>query len=207
MRNYRAFPIVPVVNLLRPGVVQRIDMNAQNYLSNIKKEFSRYRILGDKTFAQLAEADFHFRYTEEDNSIAVIVKHMAGNMRSRFTNFLTEDGEKSWRNRETEFEPTLGTKTAVLEAWNSGWACVFNVLEALKPEQLKSEVKIRNEAHTVLEALNRQLAHYAYHVGQIVMLGKAVKGKDWQSLSIPKGGSDAFNAQMFGTDRPAKKSD
>ena len=172
---------------------------AVHYLDNIKKEFTRYKTLGDKTFAQLEEADFHFRKSDEDNSIAIIVKHMAGNMRSRFTNFLTEDGEKSWRHRESEFEPTLHTKSEVLDAWESGWACVLLVLDTLEPEQLASEVKIRNEAHSVLEALNRQLAHYAYHTGQVVYLGKASRGKLWQSLSIPKGGSAAFNARMFGT--------
>lgn len=170
-----------------------------HYLNNIKKEFTRYKSLGDKTFAQLEEADLQFRFTEEDNSIAVIVKHMAGNMRSRFTNFLTEDGEKPWRHRETEFESTLKTKEEILDAWDSGWACVFQVIDTLEPNQLKSEVKIRNEVHSVLEALNRQLAHYAYHTGQIVFLAKGIKGKDWKSLSIPKGGSAAFNARMFGT--------
>ncbi len=178
---------------------------AVHYLQNIQKEFTRYKSLGDKTFDQLEGADFHFRLGEEDNSIAVIVKHMAGNMRSRFTNFLTEDGEKSWRNRESEFDPTLQTKTEVLDAWNSGWACVFDVLEKLEPEQLLAEVKIRNEAHSVMEALNRQLAHYAYHTGQIVFLAKGIQGKDWKSLSIPKGGSAAFNARMFGLEGNEEK--
>ncbi len=169
-----------------------------HYLNHIKKEFTRYRTLGDKTFAQLSEDDFHYRFSEEDNSIAVIDKHMAGNMRIRFTNFLIEDGEKPWRHRDTEFEPTLGTKAAVLEAWESGWNCVFEALDSLEPDQVMAEVKIRNEVHSVLQALNRQLAHYAYHTGQIVLLAKSIKGENWQSLSIPKGGSDAFNAQMFG---------
>ena len=185
--------------------MQPLPELAAHYLGNIKKEFSRYKTLGDKTFAQLEEADFHFRYTDEDNSIAVIVKHMAGNMRSRFTNFLTEDGEKPWRHRETEFQPTLRTKAEILESWATGWACVLDALDMLEPEQLMTEVKIRNESHSVIGALNRQLAHYAYHTGQIVFLGKAIKGKQWKSLSIPKGGSDAFNARMFGGRQDNKK--
>jgi hypothetical protein len=122
---------------------------------------------------------------------------MAGNMRSRFTNFLTEDGEKSWRKREREFEPGLQTKAEVLQAWESGWKCVFDALDGLNPGQLLQEVKIRNEAHTVLEAINRQLAHYAYHTGQIVYLAKSLRGKEWKSPSIPKGESDRFNEKMF----------
>ncbi len=177
--------------------------NTSHYLKNVKKEFTRYKTLGDKTFAQLEEGDFHFRFTEEDNSIAVIVKHMAGNMRSRWTNFLTEDGEKSWRKRETEFEATLRSKTDILEAWKSGWECLFDALDGLTPENLSDTIEIRKEPHTVLEAINRQLAHYAYHTGQIVFLAKSIRGNDWQSLSIPKGGSDVFNKRMFGKANPS----
>lgn len=177
-----------------------------HYLSNIKKEFKRYKTLGDQTFTQLQEPDFHFQYSNEDNSIAVIVKHMAGNMHSRFTNFLTEDGEKPWRQRDAEFEPSLQTKAQILEAWASGWSSVFEALDKLEPGQLMKEVKIRNEVHSVIEALNRQLAHYAYHTGQIVWLGKAIRGKAWKSLSIPKGASEAFNEKMFGTDNTSHKS-
>ncbi|MCE2612573.1 DUF1572 domain-containing protein [Flavobacteriaceae bacterium D16] len=172
-----------------------MDLPTQ-YLSNIKKEFLRYKGVAEKSFEQLKEDDLHFVPNEGDNSIAVIVKHMVGNMRSRWTNFLTEDGEKSWRHRETEFEPSLRTKAEVLEAWNSGWALVLDVLNSLEPEQLRVQVKIRNEGHTVLEAINRQLAHYAYHTGQIVYLAKSIKGEEWESPSIPKGASDLFNKKM-----------
>lgn len=168
-----------------------------HYLEIIKKEFLRYKTLGDKSFEQLDEEDLHFKRGEEDNSIAVIVRHMAGNMRSRFTNFLTEDGEKPWRQRETEFEPGPRTKAEVLQAWASGWKCVFDALDGLNPGQLLQEVKIRNEAHTVVEAINRQLAHYAYHTGQIVYLAKSLRGKEWKSPTIPKGASDRFNEKMF----------
>ncbi|MBT8322310.1 MAG: DUF1572 domain-containing protein [Eudoraea sp.] len=181
-----------------------MDLPAQ-YIINIKKEFTRYKTLGEKTFAQLAEADFHFRYAEEDNSIAVIVKHMAGNMRSRWTNFLTEDGEKSWRNRETEFEASLRSKADMLEAWESGWECLFNALDGLTPENLSDTVEIRKEPHTVMEALNRQLSHYAYHTGQIVFLAKSIKGKEWQSPTIPRGQSEDYNKQMFKKAVQAKK--
>jgi uncharacterized damage-inducible protein DinB len=168
----------------------------EHYLTNIKEEFLRYKGVAEKCFEQLTEEDLHFVPNEGDNSIAVIVKHMAGNMRSRWTNFLTEDGEKTWRHRETEFEPTLRAKAEVLEAWNSGWACLLEALESLAPEQVLNEVKIREEAHTVIEAINRQLAHYAYHTGQIVYLAKSIRGAQWKSPSIPKGQSDLFNKKM-----------
>lgn len=168
-----------------------------HYLENIKKEFLRYKMLAEKSFEQLKDEDLHFKRDEADNSIAVIVRHMSGNMRSRFTNFLTEDGEKSWRMRETEFKPGLRTRAEILEAWESGWRCVFDALDGLNPEEILQEVRIRNEAHSIVEALNRQLAHYAYHTGQIVYLAKSLRGKDWKSASIPKGESDLFNKRMF----------
>ena len=174
-----------------------MDFQTQ-YLTNVKKEFLRYKTVTEKSLEQLEEKDIHFKRDKEDNSIAVIIKHMVGNMRSRFTNFLTEDGEKTWRNRETEFEPTLHTKAEVMEAWESGWKCVFDALDGLKPEDLTLQIKIRNEAHSVVEAFNRQLAHYAYHTGQIVYLAKSIRGKNWESPSIPKGESDRFNQKMFG---------
>ena len=169
-----------------------------HYLTTIKKEFLRYKSVAEKAIGQLNEEDLHLRPNEEDNTISVIVMHMVGNMRSRFTNFLTEDGEKPWRNRETEFVSTLRTKAEVLEAWKSGWTCVFDALESLEPEQLLREVMIRNEVHSAMEAINRQLAHYAYHTGQIVYLARSIRGKEWVSPSIPKGESDLFNKKMFG---------
>ncbi len=174
-------------------------MNFQeNYLTNIKFEFQRYKALGDKTFEQLTEEDIHWKYAEADNSIAIIVKHLSGNMLSRWTNFLVEDGEKTWRNREMEFEEPYTSKTDMISAWNQGWECVFDALKTINESNFDTKVKIRGEEHTIVEAANRQLGHYASHVGQIVFLGKMIRGEDWKSLSIPKGGSEAFNKKMFG---------
>ncbi|SDQ93101.1 DUF1572 family protein [Flagellimonas zhangzhouensis] len=169
----------------------------ENYLSNVKFEFHRYKTMGDATFDQLSEEDMHWKYAETDNSIAVIVKHLAGNMLSRWTQFLTEDGEKSWRNRESEFVDSLTSKEEILAYWEKGWNCLFTALDGINTSNFDSKIKIRGEAHTIVEAINRQLAHYPNHVGQIAYIGKMIKGNDWISLSIPKGGSDAFNKSMF----------
>ncbi|WP_067037194.1 DUF1572 family protein [Allomuricauda sp. CP2A] len=177
-------------------------MNFQeNYLSNIKFEFHRYKTMGDNTFAQLTDDDIQRTYSETDNSIAIIVKHMVGNMLSRWTNFLTEDGEKPWRDREMEFEAPYATKNEMIVAWEKGWNCLFDALESINPSNFDTKIKIRDEEHTVIEAVNRQLAHYASHVGQLVFIGKMLKGTRWKSLSIPKGDSDAFNQKMFGKDK------
>ncbi|WP_430968975.1 DUF1572 family protein [Spongiimicrobium sp. 2-473A-2-J] len=168
-----------------------------NFIESALYEFRRYKTLGDKTFLQLSETDIHWTYNEADNSIALIVKHMVGNMLSRWTNFRTEDGEKSWRNRETEFKDPYPTKAKMQKAWEEGWACLFAALESINADNFDTPIRIRGEAHTTMEAVNRQLAHYANHVGQIVLMGKMIKGKDWISLSIPKGGSEAFNQQKF----------
>ncbi len=170
----------------------------ENYLQSVGREFRRYKQLGDKTFAQLSEDELIWRYSQEDNSIAQIVKHLAGNMLSRWTNFLDEDGEKEWRNRDQEFTDPPSSKEALLEVWERGWNCLFNTLDSIDESNFGSKVKIRAEPHSIVEAINRQLAHYASHVGQIVFLGKMLKGKDWVSLSIPKGESAAFNKAKFG---------
>ena len=166
----------------------------ENYLKSIVFEFNRYKSMGDKTLAQLDENDILWKYNPTDNSVALIVKHLVGNMLSRWTNFMTEDGEKKWRNRENEFEHPYATKKELLISWEKGWNCLFEALNSLNDHNLQTEIKIRNEGHTIIEAINRQLAHYAGHVGQIVYLGKMIKGNEWQSLSIPKGESTAFNA-------------
>lgn len=142
------------------------------------------------------EADFHFQPNEVSNSIAIIIQHMAGNMLSRFTNFLTEDGEKEWRNRDTEFEEQQLSKEELSQKWEDGWACALNAINDLTENDLLQTITIRSEQLTVMDALNRQMAHYPYHVGQIVFIGRMIKNKDWLSLSIPKGASDAFNRQM-----------
>lgn len=170
----------------------------EDYIKSALFEFQRYKTLGDKTFDQLGEEDVHWVKSEYDNSMAIIVKHMVGNMLSRWTNFLTEDGEKIWRNRETEFENPYATRAEMIQAWEKGWQCLFKALESINSNNFDSEIKIRNEAHTVFEAVNRQLAHYANHVGQIVYIGKMIKGNEWVSLSVPKGKSAEFNREKFG---------
>ncbi|SFT09770.1 Protein of unknown function [Zhouia amylolytica] len=168
-----------------------------NYLESTRKQFRYYKSLADKTFVVLNDDDIHWRNVEAQNNIVTLVKHMAGNMLSRFTNFLSEDGEKDWRNRDDEFEDTLATKDEMITYWDKGWNCLFNSIDNLSPNDLERIIYIRNEGHTVLEALNRQMAHYAYHVGQIVFIGKILKGDQWNSLTIPKGASKDFNKEKF----------
>ncbi len=177
-------------------------MNFQeNYLSNVIFEFHRYKTMGDNTFAQLTDEDILWTYSETDNSIAIIVKHLVGNMLSRWTHFLTEDGEKPWRDREMEFEAPFASKNEMIAAWEKGWNCLFDALKKIDASNFDTKIKIRDEEHTLTEAVNRQLAHYASHVGQLVFIGKMIKGPQWKSLSIPKGGSNAFNKKMFGKDK------
>ncbi|MEO8769920.1 MAG: DUF1572 family protein [Ferruginibacter sp.] len=172
-------------------------MNTNNvYLRNAKSEFLRYKSLGDKSIEQLEPGQLFFANNDDSNSIAVIVKHMHGNMISRWTNFLTTDGEKPWRKRDAEFKNTINDKQEVLKQWEEGWACLFAAIDPLSDEQLSTIVYIRNEAHTVMEAINRQLTHYAYHVGQIVFVAKQLKKGEWNTLSIAKNKSKEFNAKM-----------
>jgi hypothetical protein len=175
-----------------------------SYLPSIGKQFEYYKSLGEKTFDQLTDADIHWQYNSESNSIAIITKHIVGNMRSRWTNFLTEDGEKTWRERDQEFEDTYSNKEDMLTAWNVGWNCLFNAIKPLTNDQLEHIVYIRNQGHTVTEAINRQLAHYAYHIGQIVFLGKMIQGNHWKSLSIPKGKSSHYNQEKFAQEKERK---
>lgn len=172
-----------------------------NYLESARKLFRYYRELGDKALAQIGDDHIHWQPTPESNSVAIIVKHLSGNMLSRFTDFLDSDGEKPWRNREAEFENDYANKAELLEAWNAGWECFFNAVNPLTENDLRKIVYIRNEGHTVLEALSRQLAHYPYHVGQLVYVCRILAGGQWQSLSIPKGGSQAFNAEKFAQEK------
>ncbi|MFL1012093.1 DUF1572 family protein [Flavisericum labens] len=172
-----------------------------SYLSSILKQFEYYKSLGDKTFSQLSFDEMQWQANEDSNSISILVKHMVGNMLSRWTNFLTEDGEKPWRNRDDEFIGSFQTKEELIAAWESGWRCLFKAIRPLIVKDLEHIIYIRNGGHTVLEAINRQLAHYAYHVGQIVFLGKLLKGADWVSLSIPKGDSTKFNKEKFNQEK------
>jgi uncharacterized protein DUF1572 len=169
----------------------------QGTLHGLRKLFAYYQGLGAKAIAQTADVDLDRVLTPEGNSISLIAKHLAGNMRSRFTDFLTTDGEKPWRDRESEFNAPHPDRAALLADWESGWACLFAAIDPLDDDDLARIVHIRNEGHTVEEALHRQLAHYAYHVGQIVLLARSFAGPEWRSLSIPRGGSAAFNQERF----------
>lgn len=173
----------------------------ESYLVSIVKQFQYYKSLGDKTFNQLTFEELQWKSSEDSNSISIISKHIIGNMLSRWTNFLTEDGEKTERNRDSEFEDTYTSKEDLIAAWESGWFCLFNALKSLNNSDLERIIYIRNEGHTVIEAINRQLAHYPYHIGQIVFLGKLLKGNAWLSLSIPKGNSATYNEAKFNKEK------
>ncbi|WP_419868618.1 DUF1572 family protein [Chryseobacterium sp. CT-SW4] len=159
------------------------------------KRFEYYKILGDETFKQVSEEQMFWQYNEESNSIAVIVKHIAGNMLSRWTHFLTEDGEKPWRNRDDEFVSDFKTKQEVLDFWEKGWKCLFDALAQINDNNLYSQVYIRGEAHSVIDAVFRQLAHYPYHIGQIVYIAKMLKNDNWNTLSIARNRSEEFNRE------------
>ncbi len=167
---------------------------AQHYLADALQTFRDYKKLAERAFEQISDQDFCRSLDEESNSIAVNMKHMAGNMLSRWTDFLTTDGEKPERNRDMEFEMLPGTtKSDMLAYWEQGWKAVFAAVEPLRPEDLMRTITIRGQDHTVIQAINRQLAHYAYHVGQIVYLAKHFKSTEWQSLSVPRNKSAEFN--------------
>jgi hypothetical protein len=168
-----------------------------SFLETVIKEFRYYKHLGDKTIEQLSSEQMFWQYNDTSNSVAIIVKHMWGNMMSRWTDFLISDGEKDSRDREAEFENDLRDKDDVAQKWNEGWQCLFNAIENLKEEDLSKVIYIRNQGHTVVEAIHRQLAHYANHVGQMVYAGKLILNDDWKSLSIPRGKSKSFNEEKF----------
>ena len=170
-------------------------MTILDFIESARKEFAYYRGLGDRTFAQLPDGDLFRTDRPETNSIAVIVNHLHGNMLSRWTDFLTTDGEKEWRTRDAEFEGTIATREELLQRWNEGWDRLFQALDPLTMADMDRIVHIRTEPHSVAQAIARQLAHVPYHVGQIVQLGKHYLGEDFKSLSIPKGGSKVFNAR------------
>jgi hypothetical protein len=169
----------------------------EKFLNSVKKQFKYYKILGEKTFGQLTDKEIFYKFYDEGNSIAIIVNHLSGNMLSRWTDFLTTDGEKEWRNRDSEFEDKINNRKELIEKWNSGWKALFDALNSVSKDNFYQEIFIRNQSHTIVEAINRQLAHYAYHIGQIVLLGKTLKQNNWKSLSIPKGKSKLFNKEKF----------
>ena len=161
------------------------------------KQFRYYKQLADKAITQVPKESLFHRFHEEDNSIAVIIRHMAGNMKSRWTNIFTEDGEKPWRNRDGEFEDPGTDPSRLLQSWEDGWKLLFDTLDSLKKKDLKRTIYIRNEGLTVSDAIIRQLCHYSYHCGQIVYKCKQISGGDWQSLSIPRKGSQEYNLKKF----------
>jgi len=175
-----------------------------HFLESAKKQFLYYKTLGEKAIHQLEGEQLFVALNEDTNSIATIVKHLHGNMLSRWTDFLTSDGEKDWRKRDDEFVDTYQSKEELLEKWNEAWDCLFNALNPLQPEQLTDIIYIRNEGHTVVEAINRQLAHYPYHIGQIVFYAKLLKKTEWDSLSIPKNKSGDYNAAKFSKEKSIK---
>ena len=176
----------------------------ESYLTSVIKQFEYYKSLGDKTINILSFDELQNEIAKDSNSISIIVKHLVGNMLSRWTNFLIEDGEKEWRHRDQEFEDTYTSKEELLNNWNKGWNCLFEALKSLSNDDLERIVYIRNQGHIVTEAINRQLAHYSYHIGQIVFLGKIIKREQWQSLSIPKGGSSKYNQEKFSAEKSRK---
>ena len=165
---------------------------AKQFLSNSLKEFKGIKKLGDLSMDQLNYEELHLQPSSESNSISIIVKHLSGNMISRWTDFLTTDGEKPWRNRDVEFEGIYQSKDELLADWNKGWNVVFNTLESLQEEDVLKTIKIRGEDHTVLQAIHRQISHYGNHIGQIVYIAKLIKNDEFKSLSIPKGKSQEF---------------
>ena len=177
---------------------------ASSYIESSKKQFLYYKTLAEKAMAQLAPEQLFYMPNDDTNSIALIVKHMVGNMLSRWTDFLTTDGEKEWRNRDDEFQDPYNDVETMMQEWESAWVVLFTALDTVTPDNLGSIIYIRNEGHTVIEAINRQLAHYPYHVGQIVFYAKMLKKTAWQSLSIPKNNSAQYNSQKFAQEKQAR---
>ena len=166
---------------------------AAHYLQEAHRQFRGHKRMAEGAMAQLRDEDFFVTLDPEANSVAILVKHLAGNMRSRFTDFLTSDGEKPDRFRDREFELSPATsRVDVMKWWEEGWNCVFAAIDALKPEDVMRTVTVRGEPHTVLQAINRQIAHYAQHTGQIVFLAKHLRSNEWKTLSIPRGKSEEF---------------
>jgi hypothetical protein len=175
---------------------------ATHYLEEAERQFRGHKRMAEGAMTQLRDEDFFVVLDPEANSVAILVKHLAGNMRSRFTDFLTSDGEKPDRFRDREFELNPATTRAdVMKWWEEGWACVLAAIESLKPEDVMRTVTIRGEPHTALQAINRQIAHYAQHTGQIVFLAKHLRSNEWKTLSIPRGKSEQFKTAAPKSDK------
>ena len=169
----------------------------KEYLTSTKQQFEYYKVAGEKTFEQLTDEDLFWQYNEESNSVAILVNHLWGNMKSRWTDFLTTDGEKEWRERDLEFESVIKTREELIKKWEEGWACLFSSLEKVDKSNFDTKIYIRNQEHTLMKAITRQLTHCSYHVGQIVYVAKMIKADDWKSLTIPKGKTAEFNKKKF----------
>ena len=174
----------------------------KNYHSDAVKSFRNYKKMAERAIEQVSDEEFFALIDAEANSIAVIVKHIAGNALSRWTDFLTSDGEKDFRNRDIEFELIDDTRESLMEFWERGWLALFNNLEPLTVDDFSKTITIRGEPHTIVEAINRQMTHYAYHIGQIVLLAKYFRSAEWKTLSVPKNRSAAFN--QFLAEKQAK---
>jgi hypothetical protein len=175
-----------------------MNVNIGNeYFRIVIERFKSVKSLGDKTINQLSEEEIHWTYNNESNSVAIIVKHLSGNMVSRWTDFLTSDGEKEYRNRDEEFIDDISSKSELISVWEKGWKVLIATLTGLSEQDLLKNIYIRGESHLVLEAIERQMAHYAYHIGQIVFIGKQLKDSNWKSLSIPKGKSGEYLKEML----------
>src|SRR6202034_2627900 len=186
------------------GGVLMTDL-ATHYIDEVRRQLRGQKRLAEGAIAQLKEEELFATIDPESNSVAILIKHLAGNMRSRFTDFLTSDGEKPERFRDREFEVNGETTRAdVLRWWDEGWACVLGATEALRPEDVMHRVTIRGEPHTVLQAINRQIAHYAQHIGQIVFLAKHLRSSDWKTLTIPRGKSEEYKMVVPKPYKPAK---
>ncbi len=168
----------------------------ENYHADAIKSFRNYKKMAERAIEQVSDEEFYALIDAEANSIAVVVKHVAGNLRSRWTDFLTSDGEKDFRNRDTEFELIGDTRASLMEFWESGWQMLFDSIKPLSVDDFSRIVTIRGERHTIVEAINRQMTHYAYHTGQIVLLAKHFKSLDWKTLSVPKNKSAEFNQYL-----------
>jgi uncharacterized damage-inducible protein DinB len=166
------------------------------FLESALKRMRAYKKLAEDAMAQLSDGELFYRPNEYSNSIAQVVQHLSGNMRSRWTHFLTEDGEKTWRNRDSEFEDQEGNRDSLMQQWDSGWQVFLDTLDSLKEEDLVKIIHIRTEPLAVADAILRQLTHYPYHIGQIVYFAKVIRGESWKSLSIAKGKSEDFNREM-----------
>ncbi len=168
-----------------------------SYLNSAIRQFKMYQQLGEKALNTMDDKSLAWQPNEDSNSVMTIVKHLYGNMLSRWTDFRTTDGEKAWRDRDAEFDEQHTDRQGMMDMWSQGWACLFTALESITDADLESVIYIRNEGHTILEAINRQMSHYAYHVGQIVYIAKLCNTGNWQSLSIPRNASRQYNAAKF----------